>query len=171
LIAAQQVFSNTEAARGHPAADSAGPAHDAYTRLLHRCQTDAEAVWQEVKRCVSLVGGILVVDDSTLDKFYARQIELVKHHRVVQGINLISLLWTDGEAHLPCDFRVYDKSPSENLISGKLRVRGGARWKRLLMRLMNLFVFPMKCGNGSSPCCLSRVLNLKADALATMTER
>jgi putative transposase len=115
LIAAQKVFSNTEAARCHPAADSDGPAHDAYTRLLHRCQSDAEAVWQEVKRCVSLVGGILVVDDSTLDKFYARQIQLVtrhwsgKHHRVVQGINLISLLWTDGEAHLPCDFRVYDK--------------------------------------------------------------
>ena len=116
LIAAQKVFSNTEAAKCHPAADGEGPAHDAYTRLLHRCQSDAEALWQEVKPCVSLVGGILVVDDSTLDKFYARMIELVtrhwsgKHHRVVQGINLISLLWTDGEAHLPCDFRVYDKS-------------------------------------------------------------
>jgi hypothetical protein len=120
LIAAQKVFSNTEAARCHPAANSDGPAHDAYTRLLHRCRSDAEAVWQEVKPCVSLVGGILVVDDSTLDKFYARQIELVtrhwsgKHHRVVQGINLISLLWTDGEAHLPCDFRVYDK-PHDHL--------------------------------------------------------
>jgi Transposase DDE domain len=115
LIAAQKVFSNTEAAKCHPAADSEGPAHDAYTRLLHRCQSDAAALWQEVKPCVSLVGGILVVDDSTLDKFYARRIQLVtrhwsgKHHRVVQGINLISLLWTDGEAHLPCDFRVYDK--------------------------------------------------------------
>jgi hypothetical protein len=120
LIAAQKVFSNTEAAKCHPAADSDGPAHDAYTRLLHRCQSDAEAVWQEVKCCVSLVGGILVVDDSTLDKFYAQMIELVtrhwsgKHHRVVQGINLISLLWMDGEAHLPGDFRVYDK-PHDHL--------------------------------------------------------
>ena len=120
LIAAQKVFSNTEAAKCHPAADREGPAHDAYTRLLHRCQSDAEALWQEVKPCVSLVGGILVVDDSTLDKFYARMIELVtrhwsgKHHRVVQGINLISLLWTDGEAHLPCGFRVYDK-PHDHL--------------------------------------------------------
>jgi hypothetical protein len=109
------VFSNTEAAKCHPAANSDGPAHDAYTRLLHRCQSDGEALWQEVQPCVSLVGGILVIDDSTLDKFYARMIELVtrhwsgKHHRVVQGINLISGLWTDGEAHLPCDFRVYDK--------------------------------------------------------------
>ena len=48
--------------------------------------------------------GVLVIDDSTLDKFYAQAIELVtrhwsgKHRQVVQGINLISLLWTDGEA-------------------------------------------------------------------------
>jgi putative transposase len=120
LIATQKVFSNTEAAKCHPAADSEGPAHDAYTRLLHRCQSDAEALWQEVKPCVSLVGSLLVIDDSTLDKFYARMIELVtrhwsgKHPRVVHGINLISLLWTDGEAHLPCDFRVYDK-PHDHL--------------------------------------------------------
>jgi hypothetical protein len=32
-----------------------------------------------------------------------------KHHRVVKGINLLTLLWSDGEAHIPCDFRVYDK--------------------------------------------------------------
>ena len=56
-----------------------------------------------------------MVDDTTLDKPYARKIELVtwhwsgKHHRVVQGINLVSLLWTEGTARIPCDFRVYDK--------------------------------------------------------------
>ena len=116
LVAAQKVFSNTEAAQCHPAANGDGPAHDAYTRLLHRCQSDGEALWQEVRPCVSLVGGVLVIDDSTLDKFYAQAIELVtrhwsgKHRRVVQGINLITLLWTDGEAHLPCDFRIYDKA-------------------------------------------------------------
>jgi hypothetical protein len=115
LIAAQKVFSNTEAARCHPAAGADGPAHDAYTRLLHRCQADGEALWQEVQPCVSLTEGILVVDDTTLDKPYAHAMELVtrhwsgKHRQVVQGINLISLLWTDGEAHWPCDFRVYDK--------------------------------------------------------------
>ena len=45
--------------------------------------------------------GILVIDDSTLDKPYARKMELVtrhwsgKHHAVVSGINLITLL-VDG---------------------------------------------------------------------------
>lgn len=59
--------------------------------------------------------GILVVDDTTLDKPYARKIGLVtrhwsgKHQRVVRGINLITLLWTEGESLIPCDYRLYDK--------------------------------------------------------------
>jgi hypothetical protein len=32
-----------------------------------------------------------------------------KHHAVVSGINLITLLWTDGDRHVPCDYRVFDK--------------------------------------------------------------
>lgn len=60
--------------------------------------------------------GILVLDDSTLDKPYARKLDLVtrhwagKHRRVVAGINLLTLLWTDGEALIPVDYRVYDKA-------------------------------------------------------------
>jgi len=56
------------------------------------------------------------VDDSKLDKFYAKKMELVtrhwsgKHGRVVQGINLISLLWTEGDGHIPLDYRFYEKS-------------------------------------------------------------
>jgi len=33
-----------------------------------------------------------------------------KHGRVVQGINLISLLWTQGDCHIPLDYRFYEKS-------------------------------------------------------------
>ena len=32
-----------------------------------------------------------------------------KYHAVVKGINLVTLLWSDGEALVPTDFRVYDK--------------------------------------------------------------
>jgi len=59
--------------------------------------------------------GLLVLDDTTLDKPYARQMERVTFHwsgkqrRVVQGIALMTLLWTQGQALVPCDFRVYDK--------------------------------------------------------------
>lgn len=106
----------TEAARTHPSAAEGGPAHDAYTRLLNRIESDGEALWGEVANWVELDSGILVLDDSTLDKPYAKAMELVgyhwsgKHKRVVKGINLISLLWTDGAARLPCDLRIYDKA-------------------------------------------------------------
>jgi len=111
LIAAQQVFSSVEASQTHPAEEQA-PAHDAYTRLLKRLPPDSQALWQEVKPLLKLTQGVLVIDDSTLDKPYASQMTLVsrhwsgKHQAVVQGINLISLVWTDRECRQPCDFRL-----------------------------------------------------------------
>jgi hypothetical protein len=115
LIAAQRVFSAVEAAKVSPD-EQRQPAHDAYTRLLQRVPPDSQALWQEVKPLVKRASGVLVVDDTTLDKPYASQMGLVSRHwsgkqrQVVQGINLISLVWTDGEARLPCDFRLYDKA-------------------------------------------------------------
>lgn len=115
LIAAQRTFTATEAARTHPA-EEATPAHDAYTRLLQRARSDGEALWQEVQPFVRRDSGVLVIDDTTLDKPYAKKMGLVtrhwsgKHQRVVQGINLISLVWTDGKYRLPCDYRLYNKA-------------------------------------------------------------
>jgi hypothetical protein len=114
LVAAQKVFSTVEAAKMRTG-EKAAPAHDAYTRLLQRMPPDSKALWKEVEPFVEKQQGVLVIDDSTLDKPYAQKMDLVtrhwsgKHGRVVKGINLISLLWTDGEARLPCDFRIYNK--------------------------------------------------------------
>jgi hypothetical protein len=115
LIAAQKVFSNVEAAKTHPAEQQA-PAHDAYTRLLQRMPPDSQQLWHEVAPLIKREGGILVLDDTTLDKPYARQMALVtrhwsgKHGRVVQGINLVSLVWTQAACRWPCDFRLYNKA-------------------------------------------------------------
>jgi putative transposase len=115
LIGTPKVCSATEAERVQPEQEDQ-VAHDAYTRLLHRVEPDAEKLWQESEPQVDKGSGILVLDDTTLDKPYAKKIELVskhwsgKHHAVVKGINLITLLWTDGDRHLPCDYRIYDKA-------------------------------------------------------------
>lgn len=51
----------------------------------------------------------MVIDDSTLAELSARKIELVtrhwsdKHHQVVSGINLITLLRTDDDRKIPVD--------------------------------------------------------------------
>lgn len=57
-----------------------------------------------------------MLDYTTLDKPYAKKMALVTHHwsgkyqAVVRGINLLTLLWTDGERYLPCDYRLYEKA-------------------------------------------------------------
>jgi DDE superfamily endonuclease len=115
LVASPRAVSGTEAARVQPA-QANPPAHDAFTRLLHRLEPDSAALWAEAEPLVRRDGGILVLDDSTLDKPYARQIDLVtrhwsgKHRQVVRGINLLTLLWTDGEGLIPVDYRLYDKA-------------------------------------------------------------
>jgi hypothetical protein len=115
LVASPRVVSGTEAARVQPAGTDP-PAHDAFTRLLHRLDPDPAGLWAEAAPLVQRDRGILVLDDSTLDKPYARHIGLVtrhwsgKHKRVVQGINLLTLLWTDGDRLIPVDYRLYDKA-------------------------------------------------------------
>jgi len=65
---------------------------------IERQPHHTEALYNEAKRLIRPDEGVLVIDDSTLDKPYSHQIELVtrhwsgKHHRVVQGINLISTI-------------------------------------------------------------------------------
>jgi hypothetical protein len=112
LIATPDAASATEAARVQPPRPDA-PAHDAFTRLLQRLEPDPGTLWQEARPQVDLAAGVLVLDDTVLDKPYARHIDLVgrhwsgKHKRVVQGIDLVSLVWTDGDRIVPCDYRIY----------------------------------------------------------------
>ncbi|MBX6316710.1 MAG: transposase [Isosphaeraceae bacterium] len=114
LIASPRSASCCEAARSQPPG-LVPPTHDAYTRLLTRLEPDPDTLFAEVEPLVSRHGGVLVLDDSTLEHPYAREIKPVhrhwsgKHKRVVWGINLISLVWSDGDRTLPVDYRVYDK--------------------------------------------------------------
>ncbi len=114
LIAAQRVFTCTELANCQSTEDTP-IAHDSFTRLLQQYPPDTLTLWQEAKKLITKETGILILDDTTLDKPYAQKSELVtrhwsgKHHRVVKGINLQTLLWSDGTALIPCDFAVYDK--------------------------------------------------------------
>ena len=114
LIATPGTYSCSEAARVHPP-DNDPPAHDSLNRLLYRLPADSEALWSEAAAYVNKDQGILVIDDSILDKPYAHKMELVtrlmsgKHKQVVSGIHLITLMWTDGDSQIPCDYRLYNK--------------------------------------------------------------
>lgn len=111
LIASPRDATMTEASR----CSVKVAAHDSYRRLLLDTRPSSDELWEEVKDEVDRTTGILVLDDSTLDKPYGPMIELVtrhwsgKHRSVVLGINLLTLLWTDGEVAIPVDYRIYDK--------------------------------------------------------------
>jgi putative transposase len=120
LVATPKVATCTEAARVQPDKPRA-PAHDAFTRFLHRLEPKTDALWEEVEPFVSKSGGILMLDDAVLDKFYARHMGLVgrfysgKHKRVVQGINLVSMLWSDGDGLWPVDYRIVDPADGKKV--------------------------------------------------------
>ena len=111
LIATPPACPAVEAARVQPAGPAA-PAHDAFTRLLTRLQPDPQTLWAEVAPLLP-PDGVLILDDTTLDKPYARRIDLVtphwsgKHKSVVSGVNLVTAAWSDGGRLLPVDYRVY----------------------------------------------------------------
>jgi hypothetical protein len=115
LIGSPVAVSATEAAHVQPERPNA-PAHDASTRLLHRLEPDPATLWDEVRPLLDPTDGVLVIDDSTLDKPRAKHIALVSHHwsgnhrAVVNGINLVTLLWSDGDRLYPTDYRVYHKA-------------------------------------------------------------
>ena len=111
LIGSPVAVSATEAARVQPDGPRA-PAHDAFTRLLRRLEPDPAVLWEEVRPLLDPTDGVLVIDDSTPDTPRAKHIELVSRHwsgnhrAVVNGINPVTLLWSDGDRLDPTDYRV-----------------------------------------------------------------
>lgn len=110
LVASQRQYSGVELSRVSPKA----MAHDSVSRWLAREQLTPAQLWQQSQPLVNRTQGCLILDDTVLDKPYARQMALVRyqysgtHHGVVRGIGLINLLWTDGQRLGPVDYRLYD---------------------------------------------------------------
>jgi hypothetical protein len=113
LVATPKAGTATEAARVQPDRPNA-PAHDSFTRLLNRLEPEPQTLWEETRPLIRLDDGMLILDDSVVDKPFARHMGLVgrfwsgRHKRVVQGIDLVSLVWTDGDALYPLDYRLVD---------------------------------------------------------------
>lgn len=92
--------------------------HDEVNRFLLSGQFDGKTFFKSVYKSIDLVGGTLSVDDFVLDKPYTKRgtTELVgkfyseKHHRVVQGINIVVLVYTSKSGYcVAVNFRVYRK--------------------------------------------------------------
>ena len=92
--------------------------HDSVNRFLEREDFEPRDMFNEVEDSLELNGGVLSVDDTVLDKPYsdpkkAAYIDMFwsgKHKRVVKGINLITLFYTDIHGmSVPVNYRLYKK--------------------------------------------------------------
>ncbi len=98
-------------------AEVMGVSHDSVNRFLLGENYEPKDLFEESSRLLELEGGVLNVDDTTIDKPYSQKMELVghfwsgKHHRAVKGLNLVTLYYTDPKGcSLPVNYRVYDKA-------------------------------------------------------------
>jgi hypothetical protein len=91
---------------------------DKVTRFLSSESFDAKALWKSVKPLVRKYerdDGVLVVDDTIIEKPYTDESELVCWHydhssgRSVKGINLVNVLYEAGGVRLPVNYAVVEK--------------------------------------------------------------
>ena len=87
--------------------------HDSVSRWLSTGEFGPKDLWPHVKDMVEKDKGYLIVDDSVLDKKFSRENELVgvhwsgNEHRLISGIDLVNLVWTNGEECIPTDYCIY----------------------------------------------------------------
>lgn len=92
--------------------------HDSVNRFKQRERYEPKHLFLEVRPHINLAGGTLSGDDTVIDKPYSdpKLTELIGyfwyglHHRVVKGIQLITLYYTDGTGiSVPVNYRIYNK--------------------------------------------------------------
>ncbi len=58
---------------------SGEPSRDAYTLLVQRLESTNDALWLDMNAEVCFTSGVLVLDDTFLDKQYGRKMDLMHH--------------------------------------------------------------------------------------------
>lgn len=88
-------------------------------RFLLRERYEPKDLFDMVTRIINLIGGILSVDDTVIEKLYSdpKRTELIgyfwsgKYHKSVKGLNLVTLYYSDiYENSVPINYRIYDKN-------------------------------------------------------------
>ncbi len=87
-------------------------------RFLLRERYEPKDLFDIVTGVVNLIGGILSVDDTVIEKLYSdpQHAELIayfwsgKYHKTIKGLNLVTLYYSDTHGNsVPINYRIYDK--------------------------------------------------------------
>lgn len=89
--------------------------HDSISRWLEEKHCQPKDIWNEAKTHVLDSTGVIIVDDTILDKSRSDKIELVRYqysgnvHDVIKGIGMLNFLWVDDRNQVcPMDVRIYE---------------------------------------------------------------
>lgn len=89
--------------------------HDRLTRMLQGTWSGHTLLDLALRTLFSVAGGYLIVDDTVVAKPYARLLGEAawvwsnKDRKVLFGVSVVLLVWTDGQVRIPLAFRVWHK--------------------------------------------------------------
>jgi hypothetical protein len=89
--------------------------HDRLTRMLQGTWSGHTLLNLALHLLFTVAGGYLVLDDTVVEKPYARLLGEAawvwssKQRKVVFGISVVLLVWTDGQVRIPLAFRLWHK--------------------------------------------------------------
>src|ERR671938_990821 len=89
--------------------------HDQLTRMLQGTWSGHTLLNLALRLLFTVVGGYLILDDTVIEKPYARLLGEAawvwssKQRKVVFGVSVVLLIWTDGQHRVPLAFRVWHK--------------------------------------------------------------
>ena len=95
--------------------------HDRFTRLLQTPCCWPTRLWQNFAQRRLGGGGWLELDDTVLDKFGERifgvsWVYCSRLQKVVRGLNVVALIWTDGRRRVPLGIKVWRKGKQSKVV-------------------------------------------------------
>jgi hypothetical protein len=90
--------------------------HDRLTRMLQGAWSGHILLNLALRTLFTVAGGYLILDDTVVEKPYARLLGEAawvwssKQKKVVFGVSMVLLVWTDGQVRLPLAFRLWRKA-------------------------------------------------------------
>src|ERR687886_612962 len=90
--------------------------HDQLTRMLQGTWSGHTLLNLALRLLFTVAGGYLILDDTVVEKPYARLLGEAawvwssKQRKVVFGVSVVLLVWTDGQVRIPLAFRLWQKA-------------------------------------------------------------
>ena len=98
--------------------------HDRVTRMLHGSWSGQTLLDLALRTLGAVTGGYVILDATGLDTPYARGLGEAawvwssKQSKVVFGVSVVLLVWTDGQVRIPLAFRGWHKGgPSQGALA------------------------------------------------------